>query len=347
MSPPFESVPESAQQAQIVMVQAAHDHVEHGAAAQGEEHHELEDGEAAAFLLDRRLGIAFLVARRVGQLRRRAVHHFDRAAVELPPRSDPLVGSVGGAAQRLFQPLPGQAVARLDIGRVVRIDPPPAVQAEECLDVADHLAAGGGWVEQLPHEAFEGQAQAEDALATVGPLLGGRQERGREDLAQVVLELTQGGLAEGVGGAPAQGGQPGAEGGKERCFHIRRYIYRPIDTRAMLLFMKRDVGPLQARYTRLRARLSQVGWISHGYVQDRGPGAGGPCYQWTRKVKAKTVSVALSKEQYEALQQAIANWKELQEILRQMQALSRQVIFETLPGPTRRKRLGKQVLGLI
>jgi hypothetical protein len=111
--------------------------------------------------------------------------------------------------------------------------------------------------------------------------------------------------------------------------------------------MKPDVGPIQARYTRLCARLSQVGWISHGYVQDRGPGAGGPCYQWTRKVKAKTVSVALSKEQYEALQQAIANWKELQEILRQMQALSRQVIFETLPGPPRRKRLGKKVLGLI
>ena len=36
--------------------------------------------------------------------------------------------------------------------------------------------------------------------------------------------------------------------------------------------------------------------------------AGGPCYQWTRKVKAKTVSVALSREQYEALKEAIDNW---------------------------------------
>jgi len=57
--------------------------------------------------------------------------------------------------------------------------------------------------------------------------------------------------------------------------------------------------------------------------------------------------VALSKEQYQALQQAIENWREVQEILRQMQALSRQIIFETLPGPPRRKRLGKKVLGLI
>jgi hypothetical protein len=84
-----------------------------------------------------------------------------------------------------------------------------------------------------------------------------------------------------------------------------------------------------------------------GYVQDRGPGAGGPCYQWTRKVKAKTVSVALSREQYEALKEAIDNWHQTQEILQRMQALSRHVIFEMLPNPPRRKRLGKRVLGLI
>ena len=50
---------------------------------------------------------------------------------------------------------------------------------------------------------------------------------------------------------------------------------------------------------------------------------------------------------YEALKTAIDNWREAQEILRQMQALSRQVIFETLPNPPRRKRLGKKVLGTI
>jgi hypothetical protein len=109
-----------------------------------------------------------------------------------------------------------------------------------------------------------------------------------------------------------------------------------------------DSKPKQvaAQYDRLRARLAGIGWISNGYVQDRGPGAGGPCYQWTRKVKAKTVSVALSKEQYDALKTAIENWHQIQETLRQMQILSRQLIFETLPNPPRRKRLGKRVLGL-
>ena len=112
------------------------------------------------------------------------------------------------------------------------------------------------------------------------------------------------------------------------------------------LFMKANSLQIQREYERLRARLGQIGWISHGYVQDRGPGAGGPCYQWTRKVKAKTVSVALSEEQYKALKAAIDNWKEVQQLLREMQALSRRVIFETLPNPPRRKRLGKKVLGL-
>lgn len=110
--------------------------------------------------------------------------------------------------------------------------------------------------------------------------------------------------------------------------------------------MKTNLPRIEAEYGRLRGQLVKLGWISQGYVQNRGPGAGGPCYQWTRKVKAKTVSVALSQEQYAALKQAIENWREAQEILQQMQVLSREVIFGTLPNPPRRKRLGKRVLGL-
>jgi len=103
----------------------------------------------------------------------------------------------------------------------------------------------------------------------------------------------------------------------------------------------------QAHYARLRKGLAQIGWISEGYVQNRGPGAGGPCYQWTRKVKAKTVSVALSKEQFQWLEAAIVQWREAQRILKEMQRLSRRVLFETIPNPPRRKKLGKKVLGLM
>ena len=111
--------------------------------------------------------------------------------------------------------------------------------------------------------------------------------------------------------------------------------------------MNINLAQIESEYARLRARLAKTGYISNGYVQNRGPGAGGPCYQWTRKVKAKTVSVALSQEQYTELKQAIENWREAQEILRRMQALSREVIFCGLPNPPRRKRLGKKALGLI
>lgn len=100
----------------------------------------------------------------------------------------------------------------------------------------------------------------------------------------------------------------------------------------------------EADYQKLRQSLGELGWISQGYVQDRGPGAGGPCYQWTRKVRGKTVSVALSREQFEWLRQAIENWRKAQETIKEMQRLSRQVLFATVPHPPRRKRLSKKVL---
>jgi len=69
-------------------------------------------------------------------------------------------------------------------------------------------------------------------------------------------------------------------------------------------------------------------------------------HQWTRKVKGKTASVALSKEQYEWLQSAISNWREMQRTIKTMQRLSRCVLFGTLTHPPRRKKFGKKVLGL-
>ena len=103
---------------------------------------------------------------------------------------------------------------------------------------------------------------------------------------------------------------------------------------------------IETEYRRELRKLARTGWISHGYVQDRGPGAGGPCYQWTRKERAKTVSVALSKEQYLALKQAIENWRDVQGILRRMEQLSRELVFATIPGPPRRKPLSKKAMGL-
>ena len=107
-------------------------------------------------------------------------------------------------------------------------------------------------------------------------------------------------------------------------------------------------GPnLPKPYHQLQRQLSQLGYVSQGSVLERTPGQQGSRYVWTRKVRAKTVTVALSQEQYRWLRQAVANQRKLERIVEQLQTLSRQVLFETVPGVVRRKRLGKKVLGLI
>jgi hypothetical protein len=111
--------------------------------------------------------------------------------------------------------------------------------------------------------------------------------------------------------------------------------------------MNLNRSKLHAEYRRLQKELTGIGWISHGYVQDRGPGAGGPCYQWTRKVKKKTVSLALSQPQYEAMREAIANWRHVHQTLARMEQISRLLIFRTLPDTRRRKPLTDDILGLI
>src|SRR5205085_815392 len=102
-----------------------------------------------------------------------------------------------------------------------------------------------------------------------------------------------------------------------------------------------------ARYRQLQRQLSQIGYLSQGSVFERDPGQQGSRYVWTRKVKAKTVTVALSEQQYRWLRQAVTNQRQLEKIVTQMQTLSRQLLFESIPGVARRKRLGKKVLGLI
>ena len=101
------------------------------------------------------------------------------------------------------------------------------------------------------------------------------------------------------------------------------------------------------RYRQLQRQLAHLGHLSQGSVFKRAPDQQGSRYVWTRKVKAKTVTVALSEEQFQWLSKAVANQRQLERIIGQLQTLSRQILFETVPGVTRRKRLGKKVLGLI
>ena len=104
---------------------------------------------------------------------------------------------------------------------------------------------------------------------------------------------------------------------------------------------------LTADYRQLQRQLSRIGYLSQGSVLERAPAQQGSPYIWTRKVQAKTVTVALSKQQYQWLRQAVTNQRKMERIIGKMQKLSRKILFQTVPGPPRRKSLSKKVLGLI
>ena len=105
---------------------------------------------------------------------------------------------------------------------------------------------------------------------------------------------------------------------------------------------------LQRQYQRLCSSLASTGYISQGSVLDRStlhPQRSG--FQWTRKVARKTVTVALSPEQFHCLRKAVENRRTLQKTISKMEKLTRQILFGSLPDTRRRKPLPKKALGVI
>ena len=108
-----------------------------------------------------------------------------------------------------------------------------------------------------------------------------------------------------------------------------------------------SLAALRAEYRRLRRSLARIGYISQGSVQQRSVAASGRSgYQWTRKVAQKTVSVALSQEQFEAMKEAVTNERNLWKTIQEMERVSLRIIFASVSDTRRRKRLSKKVLGL-
>src|SRR5215813_7755786 len=102
----------------------------------------------------------------------------------------------------------------------------------------------------------------------------------------------------------------------------------------------------QRQFERRRHQLTRLGYISQGSVQDRSARKGGGAgYQWTRKVAQKTVTVSLTPEQFLQMKLATSNYRKLRQQIKQMEALSRNIIFQKAPHPARRKKLSPKVLG--
>ena len=63
--------------------------------------------------------------------------------------------------------------------------------------------------------------------------------------------------------------------------------------------------------------------------------------------RTRSITVALGPEQFHSLRQAINNRRQPEKTIREMEKVSRRILFESLPDTRRRKPLPKNVLGLI
>jgi uncharacterized protein DUF6788 len=108
-----------------------------------------------------------------------------------------------------------------------------------------------------------------------------------------------------------------------------------------------ELAKLEARLAELRQQLAQIRYLSQGSVYRRPQGQSGTRFIWSTKIKAKTVSLALSEEQADWLEQAIAEHRRLKNLLAEIYRLSRQIMRLRFQDTERRKPLNKQVLRLI
>jgi len=178
-----------------------------------------------------------------------------------------------------------------------------------------------------------------------------RQQAERQEGPQEQFQVAEALLAQVVDPA-TQGGQAGTEGRKERRLHRPQYYYcATLDSQLKMSLVNKNsasVRALEEQYDRLRKSLTQIGYISQGSVLQRSVATSGRSgYQWTRKVAQKTITVSLSQPQFLALKAAVQNERKLWKTIQQMEKVSRQILFASLPDTRRRKRLPKRVLGLI
>ena len=95
-------------------------------------------------------------------------------------------------------------------------------------------------------------------------------------------------------------------------------------------------------YQRLQSQLRQLPWILNGSIMKIAPRSDSPyantTYTWTRKLKGKTVTVALSQEQYAAFRRAIDANRQIETTLQKMRRISEKELLKSLPGVKRKPR---------
>ena len=95
-----------------------------------------------------------------------------------------------------------------------------------------------------------------------------------------------------------------------------------------------QIAALKKHFERCKNQILALDWVTQGSLSQSPQGN----WRWTRKVKAKTVTVALSDQQAELFRQAIDDHRQLEKLIDQMRSISQQVLLNSVQGPTRRKR---------
>ena len=95
-----------------------------------------------------------------------------------------------------------------------------------------------------------------------------------------------------------------------------------------------QMAALRERFERCKTQILALDWVTQGSLSQSPHGN----WRWTRKVKAKTVTVALSDQQAELFRRAIDDHRKLEKLIDQMRDLSQQVLLNSVEGPARRKR---------
>ena len=95
-----------------------------------------------------------------------------------------------------------------------------------------------------------------------------------------------------------------------------------------------QISALRKRFQSCKTQILALDWVTQGSLSQSPQGN----WRWTRKVKAKTVTVALSDQQAELFRRAIDDHRKLEKLVDQMRAISQQVLLNSVEGPSRRKR---------
>jgi len=99
------------------------------------------------------------------------------------------------------------------------------------------------------------------------------------------------------------------------------------------------------RFNQQREQLQLEGYVLQGsvikrYLQRSARGAAkayGPYYLWTRKIRNKTVTLALTADQAQIIRAAIRRHRLLESRIAQLQVLSEHIILAITPCVARRK----------